>query len=377
MSISTSQRRALSAVLTVTVGALALAACAPDGPDPASGDYVNPGTGLDPRDTAHLPADWDEIVAAAAQEGEVVVFTTVPEAVTSAQSAAFAEAFPDIEIRYVRDSVDVLATRYEEERNSLGTSSADVLESTQFASLAVKHPEWFIDLAADGPELIPTLNDLLSNAVPEDRPSQVTASAYVRGVVYNTDSIDESELPDSWCDFADPKWANRGVIQNPAASSSPMFQQSILYDICGEEFTEALKTNGYGLDDSPDSIAQMVAAGAYEFGFFLAAVHSAEVRAQGAPVKMWFPSEPAMIGGTWSSFPTDAPNPNAQRVYATFMLGALAQEIQCEAGELGTMNTLAGGACVDLEVPEDGVMSIGSLQDEAKREAILAALGLN
>lgn len=333
------------------------------------------GTGLQERDSANLPDDWDAVVAAAQEEGEVVVYTNDDLVVTDELYKAFNEAFPGIEIKPVRDSVDVLATKYVNEYESLGSSPADILQSTQFAAIAVDHPDWFKDLSTLSPGEIPTMADFMPSAFPEGAPAQVTSAAYIRALGYNTDKVDEADVPKSWCDLTDPKYKGRMVMQNPSVSSSPMFQDYILSQEC-PGLLEGLVANEVAFNDSPTAIGQAVAAGQYDFGFLLAASQSAEIRSKGAPLALAMLGDPTLIGGTLSSFPANPPHPNAARVFATFLLSAQAQEIQCEFGELSSLNKLAEGACSDNPIPEDGVPSIGSLNDEAQRQEVLAGLGL-
>lgn len=376
MHLTTRNRARRSGVFPVLLcAALVVAAC---GSPPAEEDSTTSsatGTGLQERDSANLPDDWDEVVAAAQQEGQVVVYTNDDLVVTDQLYAAFAEAFPGITIQPVRDSVDVLATKYVNERESTGSSPADILQSTQFAAIAIDHPDWFKDLATLPPDEIPTLADFSENAFPADAPAQVTSAAYIRALGYNTDNVAPEDVPTSWCDLADPKYKGRMVMQNPAVSSSPMFQDYILSQEC-PDLLEGLVANEVAFNDSPTAIGQAVAAGQYDFGFLLAASQSAEIRSKGAPLALANLTEPTLIGGTLSSFPADPPNPNAARVFATFLLSSQAQEIQCEYGELSSLNTLAGGACDETPIPEDGVPAIGSLNDEAKRQEVLNALGL-
>jgi iron(III) transport system substrate-binding protein len=359
----------------ILAAGLVLAGCGSSTSDESSSATSGAGTGLAERDSANLPPNWDEVVAAAQKEGQVIVYTNDDLVVTDKLYAAFNEAFPGITIQPVRDSVDVLATKYVNERESTGKSPADILQSTQFAAIAVDHPDWFKDLSKLPKDEIPTMADFTKNAFPEGAPAQVTSAAYIRAVGYNTDKVSEEDVPKSWCDLANPKYKGRLVMQNPAVSSSPMYQDYVLSREC-PDLLAGLVANGVALNDSPTAIGQAVAAGQYDFGFLLAASQSAEIRSKGAPLKLAFPENPTLIGGTLSSFPADPPNPNAARVFATFLLSSQAQEIQCEFGELSSLNKLAGGACAKTPIPDNGVQSIGSLNDEAKRQQVLNALGL-
>ena len=348
--------------LLLSAGLILIACGSPETGDQSSTAGGGAGAGLQERDSSNLPADWDQVVAAAQKEGKVVVYTNDDLVVTDKLYAAFNEAFPGITIQPVRDSVDVLATKYVNERESTGHSPADILQSTQFAAIAIDHPDWFKDLSTMPKDEIPTMADFAASAFPEGAPAQVTSAAYIRALGYNTDKVKQEDVPKSWCDLTDPKYKGRMVMQNPSVSSSPMYQDYILSQQC-PDLLPGLVRNEVAFNDSPTAIGQAVAAGQYDFGFLLAASQSAEIRSKGAPLALANLTDPTLIGGTLSSFPADPPNPNAARVFATFLLSAQAQEIQCEFGELSSLNKLAKGACEKAPIPENGVQSIGSLND--------------
>lgn len=345
-------------------------------PTTTAAAYVNPGVGLQERDSEWLPDDWDEIVAAAAEEGEVVIYTNHPAATSDPMLAAFAEAFPDIEVREVRDSVDVLPTRYVQEHEADGRSPADVLHSSLFEAMVAEHPEWFMKIADLDPGFVPTLNDMLPAAFPADRPYSVNAASYIWNLVYNTDLLDESEIPSSWCDFADPSWGgNRGMIADPRASSNYRGWEVFILNECGVEFWDAIAANGFTLIDSVGSMAEQVTAGAFEFGFPNITNKTTAARAEGAPVAHQTVL-PARLGWTSIMLPADAPNPNAQRVLATFLLSAQAQEIQCEYGDLSSLNSKVGGACEALIIDPSYELNDINISDE-DYAALLEALGLS
>lgn len=337
--------------------------------------YVNPGVGLQDRDAEHLPDNWDEIVAAAAEEGEVIIYTNHAQDVADPMFDAFREAFPDIEILEVRGSPEELPTRYEREYEAQGSNPADLLHSSLFEQLVDANPDRFLRIDELDADYIPTLNDMLPQAFPEDRPYSVHAASYVWNLVYNTDLVDESELPDSFCELQDERWAGAGMIGDPRASTTYRGVHAWIFEECGAELYEFFAETGWGFADSTSSGAAQVIAGAFEVQFPNILDTTSSDREAGAPVAHKI-LEPALLGWTSMIFPEEPPNPNAQRVLGTFLLGAQAQEIQCEVGNLSSLNTKVGGPCD--EIPIDPSYPLNNVNpDQEVVDALYEALGVN
>lgn len=371
MNTSTRPRtRALLAVLAGLGMIVSLSACGSSQPAEQSG------SGLQERDSGHLPDDWDDVVAAAVEEGEVVLYSNQSEEVSSATLEAFAEAFPGIEVKVVRDSVDTLPNRFVQEYESTGKSPADLLESSIFEPVIADHPDWFVDVRELDVDEIPTLADFpLDQAAPEHRPRSITSAAYTWTLAYNTDRVDESELPKTWEDLTDPKWNGRMLIADPRSASAYFAFHALMYENYGAAFGEGLVANGATLSESGASLSQQIAAGAFDIGGPVARSHSAQIREQGAPVEH-LDLLPAKVSATTMALPVDPPHPNARRVLAAFLLSAQAQEIQCTIGQLGSLNANAEGDCDEFDI--DPSLEVFDLNiSQSVKDPVLDAMDLN
>lgn len=370
---ATIRRRLLLAVaaLATTGMVLPLAACAST---TASGRPA--GTGLEERDSQNLPDDWDAIVAAAVEEGEVILYSNQTQEVSAATLEAFAAAYPGIEVKVVRDSVDTLPNRFVQEYESTGKSPADVLESSVFEPVIADHPEWFVNIREMDLSMVPTLQDFpLDQAAPEHRPRSVTSAAYTWTLAYNTDRVSEGELPKTWEDLTDPKWKGRMMIADPRSASAYFAFHALMYENFGPSFGQGLVANEATLSESGASLSQQIAAGAFDIGGPVARSHSAKIREQGAPVEH-LDLLPAKVSATTMALPANPPHPNAQRVLATFLLSAQAQEIQCTIGQLGSLNAHAKGDCEDFNI--DPSLEVFDLNiPSSVKDPVLDAMNLN
>ncbi|QMU97155.1 extracellular solute-binding protein [Microbacterium esteraromaticum] len=369
----TTRRRGLRLILPALVGggmALSLIACsAPEAPASSI-------TGFQERDAEHLPDDWDDVVAAALEEGEVILYSNQSQEVSSATIDAFAKAFPGIEVKVVRDSVDTLPNRFVQEYESTGDSPADVLESSIFEPVIADNPEWFVNIREMDPSIIPTLGDFpLDQAAPEHRPRSITSAAYTWTLAYNTDRVTEDELPETWEDLTDPKWKGRVMVADPRSASAYFAFHALMYESYGAAFGQGLLANDATLSESGASLSQQVAAGAFDIGGPVARSHSAQIREQGAPVEH-LDLLPAKVSATTMALPANPPHPNAQRVLAAFLLSAQAQEIQCTIGQLGTLNAKAEGDCDAFHI--DPSLEVFDLNiPQSVKDPVLDAMDLN
>lgn len=344
---------------------LTLSACGGDSGSDGSAAPANAGS-LEERDTEHLPADWSEVEQAAIEEGEVVVYTTTPAEQFDPIVAAFNSIYPDITVTRVSDALSTLAVRYEQERSS-GTHPADILSSSSFEAVIEANPDWFTDIGAQGPELLPNLADFSPLALPDDRPRSVTLGAYTWRVAYNTEMVEEADLPETFEDLADPRWSGILGIVDPRSSDTYASVLEALRQEYGDGYLQALARNGFGMTKEATDTAQQVAAGVYPIGFPTNQSKAESFIDSGAPLAL-LDLAPHPLGATTMALPLEAPHPNAGRLFANFLLTAQAQEMQCELVKVGSLNNKAGGACEEYTVPEDATPTDFSLSPDVREQ---------
>jgi len=193
-------------------------------------------------------------------------------------------------------------------------------------------------------------------------------------IQYNTDMVKGDDIPREFSDLADPKWQGQLLFTDPRATPTYMGWSWAAMEEWGVEYLEALRDNDIALVDSANTGAQQVAAGAYAINFPAATSHSAELKAQGAPIDYVVVSEVANSPAQNMALIANAPHPNAARLFMNFRLSAEGASIICEISAVtsphpdaeGCVPTPAGWAPIPFEV----------FTDDAKRQTILDALGI-
>lgn len=291
--------------------ALSLAACAGDegGTDPDDGG---------PAESAPLPEgddDWQQVVDAATDEGQVVVYTALNPETISRLEAAWAEDYPDIGLEVLRGTSGELLARIEQERET-GADGADVWITTELG--------WFNDRAAEG-ELLelsgPNREEWPDEFVESDGFAPVL-SVEPFGIIYNTTLIDEA--PQDYSDLSDPQYEGLITVSDVVATIVTDYYRWI-EETRGEEVIEGMAAQNPSVMTGSVPIAQAVASGeaaATPYGF-PSSVKG--LQDQGAPIEFVLP-DPALgvpyIGGSlgWSQ------RPNAAQVFLDWAMSSNAQE---------------------------------------------------
>ena len=191
--------------------------------------------------------------------GSLVVYSGRSEELVDPLIERFEEATGiDVEVRY-GDTAEMAAQILEE-----GSSSpADVYYGQDAGALGA--------LAAEGrlAVLDPAQLDLVADGLKDDEGRWVGTSARARVVVYNTERLSESDLPDSILDFTDPAWSGR-LGWAPTNGSFQAFVTALRV-LEGEDGARAwlkgIQANSPKVFDGNTAIVEAVAAGEIDAGF--------------------------------------------------------------------------------------------------------------
>lgn len=193
--------------------------------------------------------------------GEIVIYTTRSEALINGVLGAFNEEFPDISVTVVRGSNSELGARILEEQVN---PQANVFINSDTITME--------NLGEEG-VFVPNDSSLVQ-AIPEryraDDGSWAALTLRGRVIMYNTDLIDESEVPTSLTELANPEW--RGRIGSANSTNGAMLASIVaLNRLIGEEATtdwmQSLVDNNTLFSGSHTDIRQAVGAGEVELGF--------------------------------------------------------------------------------------------------------------
>lgn len=159
--------------------------------------------------------DWDDILAAAAEEGQVKMYVAWLPTAMEAVEADFEKAYPDIDLQLTRilpPEVDAaLDTEIE------AGQGPDIVSNTNYAWI-LNNLDRFAEPKgpdATAPEWADyTLKDKLQ-----------IANISALGISYNTDRVSAADVPKNYEDLLDPRYKGRiGIADNVAAPQADLYE---------------------------------------------------------------------------------------------------------------------------------------------------------
>ena len=152
---------------------------------------------------------------ALAQKTELLVYTALETDQIKAYEEAFYKAYPDISVKWVRDSTGVITAKLLAEK---ANPQADMVVGTSASSLAVFSNEGMLQpYAPKGlDKIVPSYRD------PKNPPEWVGMDVYGAAVCFNTVEAAKQNLPKpaTWKDLTKPVYKGKIVMPNPASSGT-------------------------------------------------------------------------------------------------------------------------------------------------------------
>lgn len=298
-------RRGLLLVLTMALGT-ALIACGGDD-DSESSAPVDAGSGGG-------SGSLDDLVAAAEDEGTLTWYTAIPAAVAQSAADGFREEY-GIDVEFLELSSSQLFQRYASESEA-GSATADVVTSGAAAT--------FIEEAVTNEWVTPLSEGDVPNyeSYPEEFKSEnaATVTIYPWVMAYNSDSLGDEDPPESFEDFADPRYEGALNIPDVAASDAYVQLWLVAEEEFGTETLEAIADNDPAYFESGGPAIQALAAGDGMVMGPTTGGTAQGVRDEGAPIELVVPE--VTTGVELETFLTaDAESPNAARLFVNYLLG--------------------------------------------------------
>ena len=327
--------RDLRGTAVVACLALALTACGGSDDSGDSGD----------SDTANAAAEgsWEDVVAAAEDEGSVLLYSSQNPKRLEALKEAFTEAYPDIGMEFVRGTDAELNPRVEVEKQT-GKGSADVHMVTDagWITNAVESGDYSVELR--GPDFDTPEYSRADNVL-GDRFFLTSAAVFAMG--WNTKAVpDGFETPQ---DMLDPKYEGKIGIVNPQGIAAYVDFYGFYEENYGPDFLEKLAKLKPRIYPSALGIAQALTSGEIEAAPGVQPLVAEEEA--GAPVA-WALPDPAWGTPWYSHVLSSAAHPNAAQVLADFMVTPEGQA----ALNTGYASVLGGEGSVadatEIELPD-------------------------
>lgn len=335
-----------SIAIALTVGVLMAAACGGDSSDDeSSGSEGGEAGASSTTASSNAPVadpEWQAVVDAAKEEGEVLFYSGLPEAQHELIAEGFAEMYPDIELEIVRVQTRDLSGRIEVESQG-GVGGADAIQSNSWnvwdpledqgllQELKTPWMEARADLWAEHPELRMTENTAVFTTLP-----------YL--IVWNSNLVEEPIT--SYEDLVSRADEFRGQVGAPdflgVASQSwyaQLEEKMSGIDLPAELAAGNTVPDGYlrrfgalepVIRDTALPLTQAVAAGEIKASIYTVPAIIDDLKAAGAPLESVLPSDAIVVNAIAVGLPTWGENPNAAQLLADFLLSEQGQAVNTE-----------------------------------------------
>src|SRR6266567_3021006 len=283
-----------------------------------------------------------ELIAAAQKEGKLAWYTSVDLPVAEKIARAFEAKYPGVACRVERAGAERVFQRIGQEYGSR-IYAVDVVNSSDAAHFVV----W----KRDG---------LLA-------PWRASLSV----IAYNTTLVKSEEAPRSFADLLEPKWKGKIVKAHPGYSGTILTATyQMARDLGWSYFEQLAKQNVMQVQSSADPPKKLalgeraVMADGNEYNIFL-------LRESGQPVELVYPSEGSpLIVGPNGMF-KNAPNPNAARLFQSYMFSVEAQQLMSDVGGLRSAHPAvkekAGRKPLrDIKLMKDDPVAVEAQSDQIK-----------
>ena len=315
-----------------------------------------------PEPTVVSPA----LIAAARKEGALAFYTAMDIPVAESLGKAFEARYPGIAVRVKRSGAERVFQRIGKEEE-IRLHEVDVVCSTDAAH--------FVHWKRDG---------LLAPYVPEDAAKQLPAEhvdadgmyasvfAMLSLIGYNTKLVKPEDAPKSFADLLDPRWKGKIVKGQPDYSGTILTATFQIARELGWSYFEQLARQKVLQVQSALDPPNKLALGESAVQADGAGSSLLLLKERGAPVEAVYPSEGTPLATAPSGVFQSAPNPNAARLFQSFLFSAEAQQILVDVSTLCTFHALVKEKPGRRPLSTIKLMKSDPVAMEAQREEIKA-----
>ena len=265
------------------------------------------------------------LVAAATKEGKLAFYTAMDLPIAEKLGKAFEAKYPGIAVRVERSGSERVFQRVGQEMASR-ISAVDVVNSADAAHFIVwKRDGW---LAPYLPEEVVQNYD---KSYYDPDGFEVVTRVLVSPFGINTDLVKMADAPKSFADLLDPKWAGKMCKGHPAYSGTIMnATHQISRDLGWGYFEKLAKQRVMQLQSATDT-PKKIALGERAIMVDGAGYLVIQGKEKGEPVEIVYPTEGTPLATSPSAILKAAPNPNAARLFFSWMHSREAQQLLVDA----------------------------------------------
>jgi len=279
--------------------------------------FASPSRAQAPAPEAVTPA----LVEAAKKEGKLVFYTAMDLQLAERFGRTFEQKYPRIAVRVERSGAERVFQRIDQEYRS-NIHAVDVVNTADQAHCIIwKRNGW---LASYLPEEVAKNYD---KRYYDPDALHVTTRVLVSPFGYNTKLVKAEEAPKSFADLLDPKWAGKMVKAHPAYSGTIMNATFQIARDLGWEYLEKLSKQRIMQVQSATDTPKKIALGERAIMIDGAGYLVIQAKEKGEPVDVIYPAEGTPLATSPSTIFKGAPNPNAARLFFSWLHGREGQQI--------------------------------------------------
>jgi ABC-type Fe3+ transport system substrate-binding protein len=344
----------------------AIVACTPGAaPAAPSGSSIAPATAAEPSAaapaTAYDSPTWRELIAAARQEGKLVLASGPTAATRQNLPRAFKERF-GVEIEYLGGRSSDLANRLENER-AAGVYSVDAIIGGGDTVIRMYQSGWFDPIR---PLLLPEpadpvgwRNGRLPFLDPEDSYLLELEGSVTGVVAINSQIVSDGEIR-TFDDLLNPKWRGKISAEDPQTAGSGQNRAIYIYALKGDDYFQRLYVGQQpAFSRDTRQIGDWLARGTYPITLGLNVNDVEPMEQDGLPVKLLGTLDgTGYVTGGFSVLGLfdGAPHPNAARLFVNWITSPEGQQVHADAEKQGPMRRDVPAPWLrDHQIPKEGV----------------------
>jgi ABC-type Fe3+ transport system substrate-binding protein len=261
------------------------------------------------------------LIEAAKKDGRLAFYTAMDLPIAEKLGKAFEAEFPGITVRVERSGAERVFQRIGQEMESR-VHAVDVVNSADGAHFIVwKRNDWL------APYLPEEVARHYGAQYYDPDGFWVTTRVWLSSLGYNTNLVKPQDAPKSFADLLDPRWSGRMVKAHPAYSGTIMTATFAIVRELGWGYLEKLSRQKVmqvqSSTDPPKKLAlgeRAVMADGNDYNLI-------QLKEAGQPVEVVYPAEGTPLVAGPSAVFTSAPNPNAARLFQSWLHSLAAQQL--------------------------------------------------
>ncbi|HEX2227619.1 MAG TPA: extracellular solute-binding protein [Candidatus Binatia bacterium] len=284
-----------------------------------------------------------ELYPKAKQEGNVIIYSVWDVDHLRAITEAFMKRYPGVKATYWQARNPEIVTRALTEFQG-GQSSVDVILSDNAPPV----------LRAAG--AMSSYETVQKDVLYLHDPTLPTVSLQIQALTYNTKKIKPADLPKSWEDVANPKYKGLVALDDPMRAGPLSSMLAALKtqwnnDERFKKFVAGLKALNVPVHKSTSAMFRLVVAGEYAIcmpALLHDVIHDKE---KGTPID-YVKTVPPVVFPRQAGIYGKAPNPNAARLFAEWLISEQGQKVIDAIGRESARNDFKSKTSIDTAFPK-------------------------